>query len=421
MRRALEGAGARVAVRSTTGSRPAGDAVREAAARALERLPQAELVGADPTPLVETLRTRPEADPLVDRVSRVLARVVGTDQLDTTVGPLLGEPGAGAAVGALRVLARREHRAAASAVRALLAEAPAWAVRAAAADAAAELGDEEALPALRAALARESSEPVRAAALRVAARLLRRQGDGEGAARLALEHVRHEARDVARAAADELAHHPAPDACHEEVVRGLVAALLDHVAPGAPTPEVDEPARALAARCRGRLRAEVEPERVVPLVAALAAQGDVARTEQVGRLLLLLIPDVHAEALAGVAPCLEAAPGVPWREELLPLLGGQSVRERVWAHAVELLARVDPVAAATRALEKLNDPRATSVRPRLLRVVLRARQQGDPGGALAAGLRRALLSGRDEERRLARAGLEPGRAGALSRDEEEDA
>lgn len=382
----LVSVGARVAIRhgvqASAGS--GADVVRDAAARALEALPQAVLVEGDPTALVEALRGR-RADRLVERLAHVLERVVGGERLDAVVGVLLGEAADGPQVAALRVLGRRGHRAAAPAVRALLAS-KSDDVRAAAAQCAGELGDPDALPALRTALAQDRGPAVRAAALRATCSLLRRAGEQEGAARLALERLGAGDVDDARAAAKLLVEHPAPDALSQEAADLLLKQLVD---------DLTSPSGRAATR-------------VPDLVAALTAQGGATLATK----LLLGAGTVRASAelVASLRPCLAALPDEPWLDHLRALARARTTTPEVLREALRLLVELDPGAAAAEvAQERRASPsrlRANAVREAVAIVALAERAEPD---AWAPWLRAALLDVHLDVRRTARAGLEPGR------------
>jgi large subunit ribosomal protein L7/L12 len=415
----LMSVGARVVLRhgaqASAGS--GADGVRDAAARALEALPQAVLVEGEPTALVEALRGR-RTDRLVERLAHVLERVVGGERLDTVVGALLGEAADGPQVAGLRVLGRREHRAAAPAVRALLAS-KSKDVRAAAAQTAGELGDQEALPALRHALTQDTHHEVRGAALRAVCALLRRAGDAEGAARLALEHVAEGHVEDVRAAAKLLVEHPAPDALSTEAAGRLLGRLRDEVAPTLTLPEEDEPPAAFGARARSAVKNPLHAGRIVDVVAALAAQGVEARTRQAAHVLLSVgSMNVQADALAALRPCIAALDDEPWTAHLRALARARTTSAEALRWALRLLVAVDARAAAIEVVHELQAGNASRLRHgpgrREAVAILGLAQRGlaEPG-AWAPWLRVALFESFHDVRRTARAGLQAGRFSSL--------
>lgn len=398
-RRRLQAVGARAVVRGGAAADAAAvDTVRLAAVRALERLPQAALVEGDPTPLVEALKGRAQADEFVERVARVLARMVGTERLDLVVGALLGEPNDAPVVAALRVLGRRERREAAPAILGLL-TAGGEAVRAAAARALGDLGDPGALPALRQVVDGGGPAASRAAALRAALALLRRSGDAAGGRGLALARVDDAEAEVARAAADDLAAHPAAgQAPGDDVAGRLLAALRTRLGlPRARGARVD--LHALREAWRG-----LSPALVEALSRAVLAQGDEALGREAADLVFAVVP-----ALLGARALYVRADPAAHRERLRALA---TRPEAAWA--LPLLAEVDEAAAVVAAVGLGPRPRDLPPEAGLaaVRVVARRRlaaTDDDERRALGAWLRPALLDPRAEVRRAARAGLEPGR------------
>ncbi|MCO5172522.1 MAG: HEAT repeat domain-containing protein, partial [Planctomycetes bacterium] len=395
----LQAVGARAVVRGGAAADAAAvDASRLAAVRALERLPQAALVEGDPTPLVEALKGRAQADDFVERVARVLGRMVGTERLDLVVGALLGEPHDGPVVAALRVLGRRERREAAPALLGLL-TAGSEAVRAAAARALGDLGDPGALAALRGVVDGGGPAASRAAALRAALALLRRAGDAAGGRGLALARVDDAEVEVARAALDDLAEHPAGGQASGEDVAGRLLVALRRRLGLPPSPGAPLDPRALREAWRDRSPALIEA-----LSRAVLAQGDEARAREAADLVFAVVP-----ALTGARALLVRADAARHREGLRALATGPDA-----AWALPLLAEVDEAAAVVVALGL--GPRPGLLPPEAglaaVRVVARRRlaaTDDDERRALDAWLRPALLDARAEARRAARAGLEPGR------------